>query len=91
MSGLTAVPGKAACYGERGSRGLEGKERASKGTEVHRRRRGSREEQERDRSEWRSSAWKRELGTGRRGQQHEDPKPPGTCPEITEWKKDIKI
>lgn len=21
----------------------------------------------------------------------EDPKPPGTCPEITEWKKDIKI
>lgn len=21
----------------------------------------------------------------------EDPKPPGTCPKITEWKKDIKI
>lgn len=28
-------------------------------------------EQERDRSGWRSSPWKRELGTGRRGQQHE--------------------
>lgn len=74
--GLRPCAGKAACYGGRGSRGLE-----KKGKSVQEQRSsqkaaclwqgGSREPQERDGPGWRCSAWKRELGTSRRGQKHD--------------------